>query len=124
MNEDLLEGFVQLSDGDQRAFVLHCANRKNWAIPSGSKTGEGFDLALLPFEGAKNKGVGGMTHRSEVAMVPGAKEVKKRIANLESQAAAARRRRRQRRRLLQTGRQGRKINRWSNGKLNNFMKRI
>ena len=88
MNEDLLEGFVQLSDGDQRAFVLHCANRKNWAIPSGSKTGEGFDLALLPFEGAKNKGAWGMTHRSEVAMVPGAKEVKKRIANLESQAAA------------------------------------
>ena len=89
MNEDLLEGFVQLSDGDQRAFVLHCANRKNWAIPSGSKTGEGFDLALLPFEGAKNKGAWGMTHRSEVAIVPGAKEVKKRIANLESQAAAA-----------------------------------
>ena len=88
MNEDLLEGFVQLSDGDQRAFVLHCANRKNWAIPSGSKTGEGFDLALLPFEGAKNKGAWGMTHRSEVAIVPGAKEVKKRIANLESQAAA------------------------------------
>ena len=75
MNEDLLEGFVQLSDGDQRAFVLHCANRKNWAIPSGSKTGEGFDLALLPFEGANNKVAWVMTHPAIARS--GREEVKK-----------------------------------------------
>ena len=49
---------------------LPLPHRKNWAISSRSKTGEGFDLALLPFEGAKNKGAWGMTHRSEVAIVP------------------------------------------------------
>ena len=79
MNEDLLEGFIQLKDDDQRAFVLHCANRKNWAVPRGVKSGEGFDLALLPFEGKKT-GAWGTTHKSEVAVVPGALEAKKRLA--------------------------------------------
>ena len=83
MNEDLLEGFIQLNSEDQRAFVLHCANRKNWAVPRGTKTGDDFDLALLPFEGGAEKkrtGAWGMTHKSEVAVVPGAIEAKKRLA--------------------------------------------
>jgi len=83
MNEDLLEGFIQLNSEDQRAFVLHCANRKNWAVPRGTKTGDDFDLALLPFEGGAEKkrtGAWGMTHKSEVAVVPGAIEAKRRLA--------------------------------------------
>ena len=89
MNADLLEGFVQLSDGDQRAFVLHCANRKTGQFRAGQRLVKASILALLLFEGAKNKGAWGMTQsQHEVAIVP-EKEVKKRIANLESQAAAA-----------------------------------
>ena len=34
MNEDLLEGFNELDEEDKESFVLHCANRQNWAKPN------------------------------------------------------------------------------------------